>query len=68
MVRVRRRILILGYSSGLQIWDCADLGSVKEIFNVSSAWGGVTAARMLSQPPRGVEDRYAAHRPLIGIM
>jgi hypothetical protein len=29
-----RRILIIGYTAGIQIWDCSDLGSVTEILNL----------------------------------
>ncbi|KXN80712.1 hypothetical protein AN958_08245 [Leucoagaricus sp. SymC.cos] len=30
-----RRVLIIGYTTGVQIWDCNDLGSVTEILNLT---------------------------------
>jgi len=37
---------------GLQIWDCANLGSVSEILNPSCPdWGHVTFAGVLPAPP-----------------
>ncbi|KAF9447927.1 hypothetical protein P691DRAFT_760359 [Macrolepiota fuliginosa MF-IS2] len=32
----QRRVLVIGYTPGVQIWDCHDLGSVTEILNLTS--------------------------------
>lgn len=66
-----RRLLFLGYSTGLQVWDCTKLGSVVEIFNLAGAgWGRVTFAGILPSPTpttlRG--DPFVEQRPLIGLV
>jgi hypothetical protein len=74
-----RRILILGYSTGIQIWDCSDLGRVK--------WSHEHAGRHIHHtsfvsvailpspsPPRATVfdfrqgDSLASYRPLLGIL
>lgn len=30
-----RHVLILAYPAGLQMWDCADLASISEMFNLN---------------------------------
>jgi hypothetical protein len=65
---VVRRLLFLGYSMGLQIWDCTSLGSVSEILNLSdSDWGRVTFAGVLPAPSLSKVDPFASQRPLIGV-
>lgn len=63
-----RRVLFLGYSSGLQMWDCTNLASVSEVLNLSApSWGHVTFAGVL--PPPVVDDgQLNSLWPLIGIM
>ncbi|EIN05352.1 hypothetical protein PUNSTDRAFT_127829 [Punctularia strigosozonata HHB-11173 SS5] len=34
--RRRRSLLLLGYDTGIQIWDCTDLGAVSEMLNLKS--------------------------------
>jgi hypothetical protein len=68
MLSCLRRLLLLGYTSGLQVWDCTDLGTVKEIVNLSTGWGKVTCVRILPQPATTKDDAFAQHRPLLGIM
>lgn len=63
-----RRLLLLGYSTGLQIWDCTNLGSVSEVLNLSGLdWGRVNYAGVLPRPSSLKDDAFAAERPLIGI-
>lgn len=63
-----RRLLVLGYSSGLQIWDCTNLDSIAEILNVTSPeWGRVLQAEVLPNPPAG-GDEFLNSRPLLGMM
>lgn len=42
-----RRLLILGYSSGLQVWDCTNLGSVVEVLNLNEFPDVATFAAVL---------------------
>ncbi|KAJ3553080.1 hypothetical protein NM688_g3809 [Phlebia brevispora] len=64
-----RRLVMLGYQSGLQIWDCTNLGSVTEVLNLSgSAWGRVEVIEVLSNPRSGNTDEFRAKRPLIGFL
>ncbi|KAK0505105.1 hypothetical protein EDD18DRAFT_1127752 [Armillaria luteobubalina] len=42
-----RRLLFLGYPSGLQIWDCTKLNSVDEMLNLNHFDDGVTYAAVL---------------------
>jgi hypothetical protein len=63
-----RRLLVLGYSTGLQIWDCTNLDSIAEILNVtSSEWGRVLQAEVLPNPP-AAGDELLNSRPLLGMM
>lgn len=63
-----RRLLVLGYSSGLQIWDCTNLDSIAEILNVTSPeWGRVLQAEVLPNPP-AAGDEFLNSRPLLGMM
>jgi hypothetical protein len=60
--------LVLGYSSGLQIWDCTNLDSIAEILNVTSPeWGRVLQAEVLPNPPPA-GDELLNSRPLLGMM
>lgn len=63
-----RRVLILGYTAGMQIWDCTDLSSVKEIVNVAMDLGKVSEVHVLPDPSNRRKDAFAAHRPLLGLM
>lgn len=66
---VRRRLLFLGYKTGLQIWDCTNLGSVTEVLNLTHpTWGAVESAAILPPPPRAQNDAFRELRPLLGIM
>lgn len=62
-------MLLLGYSNGLQIWDCTDLGSVSEVLNLSTPhWGAVRYAQILPRPATEADDEFAEQRPLVGIL
>lgn len=62
-----KRLLFLGYSSGLQIWDCTCLGSVSEILNISgSNLGRIVFAGVLPSSTLGAD--LISQRPLIGAM
>jgi hypothetical protein len=65
------RLLLLAYTSGLQIWDCTNLGAVSEILNLNGLeWRRVTFAATLPSPPthKSKTDSFRDERPLIGIM
>ena len=58
---------MLGYPSGLQLWDCSNLGSVSELLNLAGPeWGAVQFSAILPDPLSGVDDAYRPKRPLIG--
>ncbi len=61
---------MLGYQTGLQIWDCSSLGSVSEVLNLAGPeWGAVEMIEVLPDPrPSASDDAFASHRPLIGIL
>ena len=62
-----RSVLMLGYSTGLQLWDCSNLGSVSELLNLTGPeWGAVEFAGVLPGPHGGAEDAFRQKRPLIG--
>ncbi|KAH9949200.1 hypothetical protein B0H21DRAFT_840758, partial [Amylocystis lapponica] len=64
-----RRLLMLGYATGLQVWDCSNLGSVSEILNLSGApWGSVELVGVLPDPVDSKADLFRTKRPLIGIL
>jgi hypothetical protein len=66
--KLARRLLFLGYSMGLHIWDCTNLGTVSEILNLPKPpWGRVAFAGVLHAPPRSEVDPFVAQRPLIGV-
>ncbi|KAI0282429.1 hypothetical protein BC826DRAFT_900809, partial [Russula brevipes] len=63
-----RRLLILGYLSGLQIWDCTNLDSITEMLNVSSPeWGHVLHAEVLPSPV-ATGDEFLSSRPVLGVI
>lgn len=68
------RWLIIGYASGVQIWDTSNLSSVREVLNLHHGslhiQGRVLEASILpaSTSSDGVVDEYATVRPLIGIL
>ena len=61
---------MLGYRSGLQLWDYTDVGSVSEVLNLSGPqWGAVEMLNVLPEPRRsGLEDSAKTQRPLIGFL
>ncbi|KAF8638773.1 hypothetical protein AX17_001968 [Amanita inopinata Kibby_2008] len=73
-----RRLLILAYPSGFQLWDCTDLGSVTEVLNLnvkSPEWlggGEIVHVSVLPSPSsqtlRQFGDPLAGDRPLLGIV
>ena len=64
-----RRLLILAYSTGLQIWDCTNLDSITEMLNVSGPeWGRVLHAEVLPNPSAAAGDEFIKSRPLLGMM
>jgi hypothetical protein len=64
-----RRLLFLGYSMGLQIWDCSSLGSVSEILNLSgSDWGRIVFAGVLHAPSLSKVDPFMSQRLLMGMV
>ncbi|KAG2742106.1 hypothetical protein P692DRAFT_201871117 [Suillus brevipes Sb2] len=64
-----RRILLLGYTTGLQIWDCTVLGSVSKILNLTDyPFGSVTFAGVLVAPHSSRDRDYDGSRPLIGVI
>ncbi|KAI0313811.1 hypothetical protein OF83DRAFT_1294179 [Amylostereum chailletii] len=64
-----RRLLLLGYLSGMQIWDCDNLDSTMELLNLPDApWGRVWSAAVLPTPPLHSDDRFRPARPLIGVV
>ncbi|CCM06516.1 uncharacterized protein FIBRA_08788 [Fibroporia radiculosa] len=63
-----RRLLLLGYRSGLQVWDCSNLGSVSELLNLSGPqWGAVEQITVLPTPVLE-KDYHRAKRPLLGVL
>lgn len=74
--------MIIGYTTGIQIWDCSDLGSVTEILNLtleSEEWtldvvgrtvsfNTFVRAAVLPSPADTRGDLLASHRPLLGIL
>ncbi|KAI0084206.1 hypothetical protein BDY19DRAFT_997921 [Irpex rosettiformis] len=65
-----RRVLVLGYRTGLQVWDCTDLGSISEILNLNGArWTDIHQAQVLPTPSSTLApDALAEQRPLLGIL
>lgn len=70
----RRRLLFVGYTNGLVVWDCTEQEGVHELLNLSTAggqqqdWGVVRYAAVLPSPRRGEEETLGDRRPLIGIV
>ncbi|KAI0693476.1 hypothetical protein BC835DRAFT_1071237 [Cytidiella melzeri] len=65
-----RRVLLLGYCTGMQIWDCTDMGSISEILNLTGVqWTDILQAQVLPAPPPGSKpDPRVDQRPLLGIL
>lgn len=64
-----RRILFLGYTTGLQIWDCTILGSVSEILNLTDySFGSITFAAILATPNTSRHRDSDSDEPLIGVV
>ncbi|KAG8907150.1 hypothetical protein FRB99_005258 [Tulasnella sp. 403] len=70
-----RRLLLLGYFSGLQIWDITSIDALQEILNVNitsfiaseGVWN-VSRALVLPTPPRHHADEFAEARPLLAVV
>lgn len=68
------RWLVIGYASGVQIWDTSNLSSVREVLNLRNGslhiHGRILHAAILpaSSNLDGVADELAPARPLIGIL
>ena len=69
-MRAPRTILLVGYRTGMQIWDCSNLGSISEILNLSGpSWNDIKIAAVLPSPDTNVaQDEMESRRPLVGIM
>ncbi|KAF8587051.1 hypothetical protein K439DRAFT_1631042 [Ramaria rubella] len=67
----RTKVLLLAYSSGLQIWDTSNLGAVRELLNLKTeslhSSGPVLSAAVLPTPT-GSPDDFEGARPLLGIL
>lgn len=65
-----RRLLLLGYRQGFQVWDCTNLGTISEVVNVTSSeeWGAVTYAALLPTPRQELETVKAPQRPYLGVV
>ncbi|THH09407.1 hypothetical protein EW146_g8694 [Bondarzewia mesenterica] len=64
-----RRLLLLGYQSGFQIWDCTSLESIVDLLNLPRTdWGRILSASILPSPPSAQLDQFADSRPLLGII
>ena len=66
------QLLLVGYRTGLQIWDTTNLGEVKELVNVRDI-GTVLMADVLPHPAEStndgfISDEFIAERPLIGVV
>ncbi|KAF8890452.1 hypothetical protein BD779DRAFT_1517758 [Infundibulicybe gibba] len=67
------RLLLLAYASGLQIWDCTNLGSVSEVLNLSTQEamdsGRIVHAAVLPRRHQASDDDpWSGVRPLLGIL
>jgi len=63
------RILFLGYTTGLQIWDCTILESVSEILNLTDyPFGSVSFAAVLEISHTSRNHGSDIDEPLIGIV
>ncbi|KIP08844.1 hypothetical protein PHLGIDRAFT_34739 [Phlebiopsis gigantea 11061_1 CR5-6] len=65
-----RIILLVGYRTGMQVWDCSNLGSISEVLNLSGpSWGDIKIAAVLPNPDTHVaQDEMESCRPLIGMI
>lgn len=65
-----RRVLLVGYPGGFQIWDCSNLGSISEILNLSGPeWTDVQMAAVLPNPlAASSSDPLSGRRPAVGII
>ncbi|KAL5548243.1 hypothetical protein UlMin_003474 [Ulmus minor] len=63
---VTRRVLLLGYRSGFQIWDVEEADNVREL--VSRHGGPVSFMQMLPKPITSkLDDKFADSRPLLAV-
>jgi hypothetical protein len=67
----RRRVLVLVYTSGVQIWDASNLGAVCELLNLKTESlqnaGSVLCAAIMPTPNEGA-DEFESSRPLLGVL
>ena len=64
-----RSVLMLGYQSGLQLWDCPNLGPVSELLNLAGPeWGTVQFSVILPDPLGGADDACRPKQPLISFL
>lgn len=64
-----KRLLVLAYRLGLQIWDATSLDTLHEITNIKdSSLGSVKFATVLPAPSKGGHDHYADARPLLALL
>lgn len=65
-----RRLLLLGYPRGFQVWDCTNPSTVSEVVNVASSeeWGAVTYAALLPTPREELEGAKLGQRPYLGVV
>lgn len=64
-----RQLLMVGYESGVQLWDTTNLDRVHEVLNLRMA-GAVVSGGALPTPPAmiGKTDVFAEKRPLLGMV
>lgn len=62
-----RRVLLLGYRSGFQVWDVEEADNVRDL--VSRYDGPVSFLQMLPKPvtSKRSKDKFAELRPLLGV-
>lgn len=62
---ITRRVLLLGYRSGYQVWDVEEADNVRDL--VSRHGGPVSFMQMLPKPIASTrsEDKFADSRPLL---
>ncbi|GAV60852.1 WD40 domain-containing protein/BCAS3 domain-containing protein [Cephalotus follicularis] len=64
---IARRVLLLGYRSGFQVWDVEEADNVRDL--VSRHDGPVSFLQMLPKPiaSKGSGDKFAGSRPLLAV-
>ncbi|KAF8512435.1 hypothetical protein JB92DRAFT_2928813 [Gautieria morchelliformis] len=66
-----RRVLVLVYTSGVQMWDASNLGAVCELLNLKTESlhnaGPALCAAIMPTPDEGA-DEFESSRPLLGVL